>query len=398
MLNNKKFNIVLSLLIAIGIWAYVIGETNPTATKVYRDIPIQLVNQQVLEANGLAISDVSAEMINVTLTGTRANINKTDFSDITASVDLADVAMGENQLRVTIRVPDSLDIEDKSLNKITITVDKRVSKEFKITPEYEGTFPTEAEPITVELSRDSVTVTGAASLVEKVNHVCAKVSEGEVSEELRTIGCTLIPVDNKGTEVNRLELSSKSVQITAVLATVKTVALKVPVVDYSDGLDEKKISAPKTITIKGKSSTLDSIESVICEPVDITEIEEDTVLTVKPVLPEGVQISSRSSESLRVKVTVIKINTKTFEFETDEIQLKGQDENLNAELKKDGKIEVSVSGKAEQLDAIEKDDITLSVDLTGLEKGTHQVVLAISCGKEYTTAMVNPEEIRVVIE
>jgi len=398
MLNNKKFNIVLSLLIAIGIWAYVIGETNPTATKVYRDVPIQLANQQVLEANGLAISDVSAETLNVTLTGTRANINKTDISDITAWVDLADVAMGENQLRVSIRVPDNVDIEDKSLNKITITVDKRVSKEFKINPEYEGTFPTEEEPITVEMNRDSVTVTGAASLVEKVDHVCAKVSEGEVSEELRTIGCALVPVDEKGAEIKRLELSAKSVQITAELATVKTVTLKVPVVDYSDGLDEKKITAPKTITIKGKSSTLDSIESVTCEPVDITEIEEDTVLTVKPVLPEGVQVSSRSSETLRVKITVIKIQTKTFDFEAGEIQLKGLDENLNAEIKEDGTIKVSVSGKAEQLDAIEKEDITLSVDLTDLEKGTHQVVLAVTCGKDSTTVAADPEEIRIVIE
>ena len=44
MLNNKKFNIVISLIIAIGLWAYVIGETNPPDTKTFRDIPIQLIN------------------------------------------------------------------------------------------------------------------------------------------------------------------------------------------------------------------------------------------------------------------------------------------------------------------------------------------------------------------
>ena len=43
MLSNKKFNIVLSLLIAVGLWAYVIGETNPQDTRTFRDIPIQLI-------------------------------------------------------------------------------------------------------------------------------------------------------------------------------------------------------------------------------------------------------------------------------------------------------------------------------------------------------------------
>ena len=51
MLDNKKFNIVLSVLIAIGIWAYVIGETNPTDTKTYRDVPIQFLGEESLDEN-----------------------------------------------------------------------------------------------------------------------------------------------------------------------------------------------------------------------------------------------------------------------------------------------------------------------------------------------------------
>ena len=39
MLNNKKFNIVLSLIIAVGLWAYVIGETNPTDTRTLGTFP-----------------------------------------------------------------------------------------------------------------------------------------------------------------------------------------------------------------------------------------------------------------------------------------------------------------------------------------------------------------------
>lgn len=397
MLNNKKFNIVLSLLIAVGLWAYVIGETNPQDTKTFRDIPIQLINEQILAENGLALVDVSAESVNVTLTGARADINRIDESEIVATVDLADSAAGENQLKINVRIPDNVEIEDQSLNKITITVETRISKEIDIVPEYEGIFESDQEPITVEMNRSKVTVTGAKSLVEQVDHVRALVGEGEVKESLKTIGSRLTPVDADGNAVERLDLSAKTVQVTAQLASLKTVNLEVPVNDSKDENVERSVSAPKTITIKGRSSDLDSIETVTAETVDVSEITKDTTVAIKPILPEGVQVSSKSIESLYVTVKVTKLATKTITLDTSDIDMEGLSDGLNAELQKDIKIKVTISGKQADLQAIEKEDISLLIDLTDLEAGTHQVALQASCGKDYTSLEVNPEEIEVII-
>lgn len=398
MLSNKKFNIVLSLLIAVGIWAYVIGETNPQDTKTFRDIPIQLINEQTLEENNLALVDVSAETVNVTLTGARAEINRIDEREITATVNLAEAAAGENQLKINIRVPDNVELTDKSLNKVTITVDARVSKEIEIVPEYEGTFESDQEPITIEMNRSKVTVTGAESLVEKVDHVRALVGEGEVSESLKTIGSRLTPVDADGNEIERLELSAKTVQVTAQLANLKTVKLEVPVNDDGDGDVERSVSAPKTITIKGKSSDLEEIETVTAETVDVSGITKDTAVEIRPVLPEGVQVSNKSLDSLYVKVTVTKLATKTITLDTSDIDMEGLSDGLNAELKEISAIKVTLSGKEEDLKEIEKEDISLLIDLTELDAGTHQVALQASCSKEYTSLDVNPEEIEVIIE
>ena len=128
MLNNKKFNIVLSLIIAVGLWAYVIGETNPTDTRTFRDIPITFVNGEVLANSNLAVLEASADTMNVTLSGTRSNINKISEKDITAVVDLADAAKGTNELKINVRVPDNVEIEDKSINKVTVVVENSKSK------------------------------------------------------------------------------------------------------------------------------------------------------------------------------------------------------------------------------------------------------------------------------
>ena len=38
MLNNKKVTIILSFVIAVCLWTYVVGETNPTITKTFNSI------------------------------------------------------------------------------------------------------------------------------------------------------------------------------------------------------------------------------------------------------------------------------------------------------------------------------------------------------------------------
>ena len=398
MLNNKKFNIVLSILIAIGIWAYVIGETNPADTKTFRDIPITLINEHILDESGLAVRDVSVETVNVSLTGSRADINKIDEEDISASVDLSDAAMGENQLRVDIRIPDSAELEDKSINKVTVTVERKVSKEFSIKPEYAGSFASEQEPVTVEMNRETVTVTGAESLVAKVDHVCAKVGSGEVTTKMRTISSELTPVDKNNQRIGRLRLSSGSVQITAQLAVLKTVKLEVPVEDSSEDSLEKKVSVPKTITVKGSSRDLDAVDTVTAEPVDITEIEENTEVEIVPILPEGVQISDKSRGTLTAKITVTKLEEKNFDFKASEILLKGLSEDLEAETENGQEIRVTITGKAEELSEIEKKDITLSVELDDLTEGTYRVKLVTECEKDCTSAVSVPGEIRITIE
>ena len=397
MLKNKKFNIVLSIIIAIGIWAYVIGETNPTDNRTFRDISIQLVNESVLTEQGLAISDVSAGTLNVTVTGTRASINQLSEKDITATVDLSDAAIGDNQLRIVVRVPDNVEVDDQSLNKLTITVEELVSQEVDIVPEYQGTFSTDQEPITVEMNRTKVTVSGAQSLVERVDHIQAVVGQGEVTDKLKTIGCKLQPVDKNGTEIERLNLSASSVQVTAQLASVKTVTLEVPVRDDSDETVEKEVTAPKTITIKGQSRLLENIETVTAQTIDVTDIEEDATVAIVPILPDGVQVSSKSAESLYAEVSVVMLSSKTFRFNSDELELTGLADDLNAEILTD-RVEVLLRGTEEQLSAIKKSDITLSIDLTDLEEGNHTVSLKAVCSKDCAGLETDPEEIRVTIE
>lgn len=396
MLENKRVNIVLALIIAIGLWTYVIGNTNPQDEKTFRDIPIHLVNEDVLTGHNLAVLNTSAQVLNVKLEGKRADINRIDAKEIIATVDLADAAKGENQLRVNIKTPDSVDVMDQSLNKVTVVVEDRASKEVDIEPYYEGAFANDEEPITVEMSQNTVTVSGAASLVEQVSAARASVSEGKVTEEMKTVTAELIPLDEEEKVVYHLDLSVEKVQVTTELAKTKTVKLDVPVVDRNAETLKKTTEAPKTITVKGIGSAVSGVETVTAQEIDISDVTEDQTIDIVPILPEGLQISSKSDGTLFLKVKVEDAQAKTFRFETADIVYDGlaDGHSVTTDIEE---VEITVNGIKYQLDNIEEKDFHLRVDVSGFAVGAHRVTLSVSCEKEYGEIRVSPKEISISI-
>ncbi len=397
MLGNKRFKIILSLIIAICLWAYVVGEINPADTRTFREIPIVLQGEQTLADNGLALLSISEETLNVTLSGSRADISRISVKDISATVNLEDAVEGENQLKIQLRVPDDVEVEDKSLNKVTAIIEERVSREVDIQVSYEGRFDDGEEPITVDLNRSSVVVTGASSLVEKVETVRAVVEEGKVKEDLTTITSPLYPADAEGETVDNVELSAQNVQVSALLVASKTVPLVVPIEDDQEEALPKTTSVPKTITIKGKSSNLEKIDTVTTETVDLSDVTSDTEIQLHPILEEGVQVSDKSAENLVLKVKVTPLESRTFTFDEGDVELTGLGEDLEAEVQA-AEIKVVLKGREEDLEAIEEGSITLTADLSQLEKGSHSVSLKVSCSGDYVTLDISPDHLSITIE
>ena len=54
MLKNDRINMILALLIAIGLWVYVVGVENPEKDIQIKDVPITFINEETLEENGLS--------------------------------------------------------------------------------------------------------------------------------------------------------------------------------------------------------------------------------------------------------------------------------------------------------------------------------------------------------
>lgn len=399
MFENKKINIALAIVVATLLWAYVIGSINPPAEKKLKDVPITLTNTEVLESNGLAVKECSAETIDLVLSGSRSDISKLRTDEVSAVVDISNAVEGENELSVDIHIPESIDISQKSISKLVVTVEKIETKTVDVQIVYSGETDDGSEPHTVSVSDEKVLIKGAESLVESVNSARGTVDITKVTENETTNPVTLVPVDSEGIMVDNIKITPASVNVVSVLTREKTVKLNVQVTDNSENAGDKSWSAPEEIIIDGKASDLEDIDSIDSVTVDITGVNEDAKIEIVPVLPDGIFLSDKN-DSLMLDVKVSNGNEgneeKTFTVSTSEIALEGGSDALSYSFSQE-EVTVTVRGSRDEIEAVSEGDIRLSAEVGDIARGdsrTVEITVTVS-GHSSVTAEVNPAAVTV---
>ena len=392
MFQSKKLNLLISFVIAIILWAYVIGEINPVTTKSFVDVNINLENQIALEERGLAIESISEDKINVTVKGERSRVQNVEKDDVYAEVDLALARAGHNELDVNVRTPEKVNVDKKSINKVRLTVGELVSEERPTKVVYVGATNSDLEPYTIERTPEKVIIRGAMSNVEKVSQVVAKVRVDQIKDKETTAEAELVPVDKNGKLVNWIRLSSSQIQVKAVMTKTKKVDLDVPI-QGNDSRDVK-LDYQKTVIIKGNADVVKEISKIETEPVDLSAYDQNTTIELKPILPKGVQLAAGSD--MTAKVVFSSTETKNITFDGGEIDIIGLAGNLKATVE-DGVV-ISAEGRKSSLNDVNKEDFTLAVDVSGYSKGSYKVDVVVVNKKEFKKYTVRPSKVTVLIE
>lgn len=395
MLKNDKANMVIALLIAIALWVYVLGG-DPTATSIVRGIPITFMGQSALAEEGYILLSSSDEAISATISGQRSDVNRVKRGDkIKVIADLEGLQEGEHSVRLKITTPDSVEISDTSKNKVTVVIDRLVSVEKPVVATLTGQSSDESEPYIVQLSREKVAVSGAATLVDQVSALNAELDSAKVDSTLKAFNVKLNPVDKDGRIVEGVTLENKTVSITAVLLNKKTVKLNVPLVGQDTGNAERTVQVPKTITIKGTDADLSDISYINAEPLDLSTVFEDTTLPIVPILPDGIEVAT-NSVNLTAEVMVKGMESVEFVYRPEAIVLEGVTEDTIVTVG-EVKLVLKVTGKADVIDALAADDFYFTADVSGLEPGKHTVKLKCQCDAKIGEVEFSPHEVEVTI-
>ena len=100
-MKSKIGYIALSVLIAFGLWLYVITSVSPGSEETYDDVPVILSAETVLQERGLMITSVSSDTVTLKLSGNRSDLAQVNRGNITVKADLSKIYEPGSQLQVS---------------------------------------------------------------------------------------------------------------------------------------------------------------------------------------------------------------------------------------------------------------------------------------------------------
>lgn len=286
---------ILSLLLAIALWAFVLGEVNPTVKKTIHGVPVEFTSVDTLEDRELAMVTQEGYTVDIVIEGARSDVGQLEISDIQATADLYGYdEEGENQVSVDVVLPSKLSLEEVKTPDITVVLEELVSVSKPVTVEFTGKTADKTEATAVEVAPSEVEVKGAKSVVNRVDTVKVKIDSEELTEEVEVFNIVPSAYTKNDKPVKNVSISANKVEVEAVLYHTKTVDLKVKTTGTSN--NDAKVTIPDEITIKGTAESLARITSIATDYVDISEITENTVLPIDLMLPYGVEIADISKD------------------------------------------------------------------------------------------------------
>ncbi len=245
MKKNKIVSILLSLVIAVCLWIYVVSTVTPDDSQWIYNIPVTFTNEDGLFSDrDLVLSSGRDATVDIRLYGKRQDLLKLDNTNITITADLSQVTgAGDWRLPYEIEFPETvtssdIKVESRSKYYISVTVDKLATKEVEVRAVFQGDVAEGYTQEAIELEYDSIEVSGPKDLVDSVAWAQVVLERTNVSKTVSdTLSFTLMDEDGNEIESDELKCSVNNVSIDKIgvmmpVNMVKEVPLRV---DFIEG-------------------------------------------------------------------------------------------------------------------------------------------------------------------
>ncbi|HYE67038.1 MAG TPA: CdaR family protein, partial [Anaerovoracaceae bacterium] len=396
MLNSNTFYKIISVLVAIVLWAYVIQVTEPVKNQTIQDVPVQLLNEESLAASGLALSGEASYTVDVEIQAKRAELTKISAGDILAEANLFGYSMGKNYIPITVTAPDGITILAVKPIKIDVVIEEMVEVAKPIRIAFIGQFAEGIEAGQITTQPEEVLVSGAKSEVSAVAYVKAEVNTSNLTMESGTIQAKAVAVNSGGDVVQNVRLSSAFIDVTAKLCEVKEVPLTVDITgEVAQIYEVTSLDIPDSVKIKGTKEALAAVTGLTGTAIDISTVSSTSKLPIDISLPEGVEFAT-GYENLAVNIAIKPVATKQFTYTADEIQLEGID-GISSITITTPQITVTASGSEVVIAGLKKEDIEpyLELDAESLISATAKV--QVRYDKTLGHIAVDPEEVHITL-
>ena len=308
--ERKVTSAILSLVIAFGLWWYVVNNVSMEDDITFNNIPVVREGESVLNEKNLLITDISTEVVSMNLVGTREDLNKVDSSNLSVKINLSNIEEPGERIPLTY-VPSypatvantAFEISHKNPSVVFVSVDYRRTAEIPVKVKWTGTRSEDLLYDTENYTLDytTVTITGPATVADQIKQALVTIDLTDRKESFsESFRYTLCDEEGNPVDAQRIITSVEEIQLTAQIQQIRDVKLIADVV-YGGGATAANTTItlnPEVIRVSGGQAVLEELgDSYTVGSIVLADIEKSSHEQTFPLtLPEGVTNQTGVSE------------------------------------------------------------------------------------------------------
>lgn len=398
-LGRNLSSLFLAFVLAVIVWVSAVVAADPSEERVYqRPVPIEIIGQDTAL---MQVADIPTH-VSLTLNAPRSIWNQLDDNSglVRAWIDLSGMGKGER----TIKIKTQIDLTPHRLiqvdpAEVTLTLEPLLTLDFDVQLVVTGDLALGYRKGESIVDPGQVSISGRESFVRKVVEVRASLDIEGASETVR-LGASVQALDQNGNPVSGISISPQAVTLTQpvnLLGGYRNVVVKVVTtggVAEGHWLTNLSVSPPNVTVFSTNPQLVNELPGYVeTNPIDLTGVNDDFDTRAVLVLPDGVTLVGEESVLVRVSIASV-VGALKLPLPLEMIGLSPEFEATFFPRT----VGVYITGPLPILNNLKPAAIRVSINLTGLEPGTHQVspVVDLLPG-QVKVATILPETVEVII-
>lgn len=381
-LNNLGLKIG-SVAIALILWLVVVSIDDPTITRSFTQVPVELLNTEVLSEKGNYFEvDDNTDTITIIATGKRSIIDSLSRDNFRATADIfkLDGTLVPIEIRAT-KYADRLDSVTSRTSNLRLSIEGLSVKQMSIDVATEGEVGENCILGNISMDRSAVKVSGPESVIDSIKTAEVVVDITGLSSDITTSE-KIVFVDDAGKEIHddRVSANITDVKLNIAVWGSKEVPIVygytgTPMVGF--GVTGDIYATPSSIKIAADKDKLNSLSEIVIpsSAVDINGAMSDMDVPVDVVsyLPSDVALYGGEDSVITVHVGISALLSKNVQIKTANISIANIPEGMSASIAEPNDFVVTtISGIGNNFINFDENTVVGSIDLSGYVPSTEE--------------------------
>jgi YbbR domain-containing protein len=371
--NLRTF--LLALILSLSVWVSSVTSADPDEVRIYPEtVPLEVIGR---DPSLIITSEIPSE-VEITLRAPRSVWEQLTAQDdaVQATLDLSGLGAGDHRVDIQVRVlvrPYQIVLANPET--VSVVLEPTATRTLPIDISLSGLPAIGYQAGEVTIAPAEAVISGPESIVNQAVRARVFINLDGVRENIEQSNPVQI-VNEENTVIRGLTISPETVQVNVPVSQqggFRDVAVKVVVIgQIAAGYRLENISVfPPVVTIFASDPEIvNNLPGIVeTQPLDLQDADEDITTRLALDLPEEVTIVGAQTVQVTVGISPIQTSLTLLNQPIDVI---GLTEGLAVQIFPET-VDVIISGPLPVLDALTPQDVIVTVDVSGLGLGTHQL-------------------------